>query len=521
MSEQENKPRLCHLVKWPDNIFQGYGFNLHAEKGKAGQYIGKVDEGSPSEAAGLKDGDRIVEVNGVNIGNENHQQVVTRIKAGGDEVKLLVVDQETDRIYKENKQVVKSDLPEVVYLTSKRPRPDEQDNTDEPEASPRVSVNGDDDRKSEKSERSEKSDHSEPREPEDEPEIVAAPVQNEEDREEEEVELASEHLPRNCRITKWPDFQGYGFNLHAERDRVGQFIGKIDDDSPAEAAGLKEGDRIIEVNGANIENETHQQVIQRIKAGGETTTLMVLDREADDFYKAKGMTISSQMSIVRQLANPTRGGAVSNGVPPPAEDQPQEELSSQFYPRLCHIKKWPDFQGYGFNLHAEKDRKGQFIGQIDADSPAEAGGLKDGDRIIEVNGSNIEDDTHQQVIQKIKAGGDETRMLVLDRPADDYFKSKGIRVNSSMENVRTITTPARSPQVNGTSSKVTNSAPVSSYQPATKPVEPSRQPASNGDVDFTKLSAKEMRELVASKKKKDPRKENTDFRRKYDEFNRL
>lgn len=131
MSDQENKPRLCHLSKWPDNIFPGYGFNLHAEKGKAGQYIGKVDEGSPSEAAGLKESDRIVEVNGVNIGNENHQQVVTRIKAGGEEVKLLVVDAETDRIYKENKQVVRNDLPEVVYLTSIRPRPDEQDNTGE------------------------------------------------------------------------------------------------------------------------------------------------------------------------------------------------------------------------------------------------------------------------------------------------------------------------------------------------------------------------------------------------------
>lgn len=115
-------------------------------------------------------------------------------------------------------------------------------------------------------------------------------------------------MPRNCKISKWPDFQGYGFNLHAERDRVGQFIGKIDDDSPAEAAGLKEGDRIVEVNGANIENETHQQVIQRIKAGGDVTTLMVLDRQGDDYYKTKGMTVSSDMSIVRQLSNPARGG---------------------------------------------------------------------------------------------------------------------------------------------------------------------------------------------------------------------
>ena len=67
------KPRLCHLRKI--SAFNGYGFNLHAEKGKAGQFIGKVDEGSPAQMAGLREGDRIIEVNGTNIGNENHSQV--------------------------------------------------------------------------------------------------------------------------------------------------------------------------------------------------------------------------------------------------------------------------------------------------------------------------------------------------------------------------------------------------------------------------------------------------------------
>lgn len=95
--------------------------------------------------------------------------------------------------------------------------------------------------------------------------------------------------------------------MHAERDRVGQFIGKIDEDSPAEEAGLREGDRILEVNGANIENETHQQVIARIKAGGDCTTMLVLDREGDDHYKSKGITVSSHMSIVKQLLNQPRG----------------------------------------------------------------------------------------------------------------------------------------------------------------------------------------------------------------------
>ena len=105
-------PRLCHMKKWPD--FNGYGFNLHAEKGRVGQYIGKVDPGSPAVAAGLKENDRIVEVNGTNIANENHQQVVSRIKAVANEVKLLVVDRETDDYYKDKRVVVRGDMDSVV-----------------------------------------------------------------------------------------------------------------------------------------------------------------------------------------------------------------------------------------------------------------------------------------------------------------------------------------------------------------------------------------------------------------------
>lgn len=116
-----NTIRLCHIIKWDD--FEGYGFNLHAEKGKPGQYIGKVDEGSPAEAAGLKEGDRIIEVNGVNIANENHKQVVQRIKAMPEETKLLVVDADSDNYYKAQNVVIKSTHPNVVYQKTPMPQP--------------------------------------------------------------------------------------------------------------------------------------------------------------------------------------------------------------------------------------------------------------------------------------------------------------------------------------------------------------------------------------------------------------
>ena len=58
-------PRLCLLVKRQD--FDGYGFNLHAERGMPGQFVGLIDHGSPAEVSGLRQGDRIVEVNAVNV----------------------------------------------------------------------------------------------------------------------------------------------------------------------------------------------------------------------------------------------------------------------------------------------------------------------------------------------------------------------------------------------------------------------------------------------------------------------
>ncbi|XP_023214148.1 Na(+)/H(+) exchange regulatory cofactor NHE-RF1-like [Centruroides sculpturatus] len=125
LSEDAPAPRLCHLIKWDD--FDGYGFNLHAEKSKAGQYIGKVDEGSPAEYADLREGDCIVEVNGVNIANENHKQVVERIKAVPNETRLLVIDEEGKKWYKDRKLVVKGTQHNVIYNKTPVPRPRHKD----------------------------------------------------------------------------------------------------------------------------------------------------------------------------------------------------------------------------------------------------------------------------------------------------------------------------------------------------------------------------------------------------------
>lgn len=58
-------------------------------------------------------------------------------------------------------------------------------------------------------------------------------------------EAPSEMRPRLCVIERGSN--GYGFNLHSERARPGQYVRAVDEDSPAERAGLQPKDRILQV----------------------------------------------------------------------------------------------------------------------------------------------------------------------------------------------------------------------------------------------------------------------------------
>ena len=108
---------------------------------------------------------------------------------------------------------------------------------------------------------------------------------------------------RLCRIRTTPGGQGFGFNMQAEKGRPGQFISSVDPGSCAEKAGVKAGDRIVEVNGLNIEQDSHKQVVEKIKAVPNETTLLLVDREADRYFSEKGTVLSSSLAGVVKLEN--------------------------------------------------------------------------------------------------------------------------------------------------------------------------------------------------------------------------
>ncbi|XP_061080350.1 Na(+)/H(+) exchange regulatory cofactor NHE-RF2-like isoform X3 [Conger conger] len=110
---------------------------------------------------------------------------------------------------------------------------------------------------------------------------------------------------------------------------------------------------------------------------------------------------------------------------PDGADQDQElERVTELFPRLCRLVRVDT--GYGFNLHSDKARPGQYIRSLEPGSPADHAGLRPQDRLVEVNGINIESLRHTEVVAFIKSGGEQTRLLVVDPDTDERFKKLGI-----------------------------------------------------------------------------------------------
>ncbi|XP_075759829.1 Na(+)/H(+) exchange regulatory cofactor NHE-RF1 isoform X2 [Pelodiscus sinensis] len=237
-------------------------------------------------------------------------------------------------------------------------------------------------------------------------------------------------LPRLCCLEKGPN--GYGFHLHGEKGKVGQFIRLVEPNSPAQAAGLRAGDRLVEVNGENVEKESHQQVVNRIRSAVGAVRLLVVDAETDQQLQKLGIQCREELVRGLPAAGQEKPEEKSNEepleTPKEQEERPEEEeeetshpaARKELRPRLCQMKKGPN--GYGFNLHSDKTKPGQFIRAVDPDSPAESSGLRPQDRIIEVNGQCMEGKQHSDVVTAIKAGGDETKLLVVDNLTDEFFK---------------------------------------------------------------------------------------------------
>ena len=137
--------------------------------------------------------------------------------------------------------------------------------------------------------------------------------------------MSSAPQPRLCNVKKWPHFDGFGFTLHSDKNDGSQIIGKVDEDSPARAGGLKPHDKIIEINGVNVTRENHKQVVQRIKSGGDETILLVADNECQEYHDEQDLVIKSSLPYILHLSSEKHNDTSSDSE---EEEEPVRQVSN-------------------------------------------------------------------------------------------------------------------------------------------------------------------------------------------------
>jgi hypothetical protein len=226
--------------------------------------------------------------------------------------------------------------------------------------------------------------------------------------------------PRLCLIQKQDSSQEYGFNLHAEKK--GQFIGAVDQGSPADLAGLKQGDRIFAVNGASIVGTPHKTVVSWIKSDPLKCEMLVVSENDYQWYNENNIPIDMSLPNIIRVCKEKRQPAGSRSAVGGSGKTPPMQLPP---PRLCRLQKHSLADEFGFNLHAERG-KGHFIGSVDKGGIGDRAGLVMGQRIVGVNDKPIYPDTpHKEVVSLIKKDPLCTELLVVSEEVDRWYAENG------------------------------------------------------------------------------------------------
>ncbi|KAM3923901.1 Na(+)/H(+) exchange regulatory cofactor NHE-RF4 [Leptodactylus fuscus] len=216
------------------------------------------------------------------------------------------------------------------------------------------------------------------------------------------ISILSNYIPESCPRPKLclvrNEGKGFGFTTSATGGVRGTFQLTVEDGGAAQKAGVPQGARLLEVNGENIVSFTMSQLTKKVQQSGSRVVLLVLDSSAWGEYESRGVTPSLAFA----------------------------ETSSLLYqPRKLHLVRCP--QGYGFLLRQEKclGGHGQFLRELDPGLPAEVAGMREGDRLLAVNGQNVEGLEHDDIVSLIQASGKQVTLLVISNEGDRFYSEIG------------------------------------------------------------------------------------------------
>ncbi|NXA08835.1 NHRF3 protein, partial [Sapayoa aenigma] len=333
------QPWLCYLVKEE----KGYGFSLKTTEGQKGLFIVELSSQGAAAKAGVQNNDRLIEINGKNVENDTHEEVVEKVKKSENHVMFLLSNEETDHYFTSQKMVLSKENASLRFLPLK---------------------------------------------------------------------------PRLIEIQKGKS--GYGFYLRLEQNTGEHVIKDVNSGSPAAMAGLKDNDILVAVNGEQVDGLDHESVVAKIKQAEAKTTLLVVDKETDTMYKLAQISPFSYYYKAQD----------SNAARVEERMELHTEQKVNHKPRICKMVKGSS--GFGFSLNMIKSKPGLFISEVQKHGPADMAGVENDDFLVEVNGANVINEPYDKVVARIQNSGDRLTLLVCSKDAYRYFQGQNIPITASM-----------------------------------------------------------------------------------------
>ncbi|KAM3615503.1 uncharacterized protein V6R79_003137 [Siganus canaliculatus] len=217
----------------------------------------------------------------------------------------------------------------------------------------------------------------------------------------DDLEPVQGPLPRMCHMKRL-EGQTFGFNMHSDQSSQGLEITSVEPWSPAELSGLRDGDRVLEVNEEFVGNMDFHRVVKKIQSCGLHLFVLVLTAEEYEEAQSDGVDL-------QYLVKAYKG-------------------ESWTRPRLCHICRDPEY-GLGMTIIPVQGQKGRaHVVSTATDGPAEKAGVRAGDRVVWINGIPVSSLTHSILSRMVKRLGDSVTVLVVDGESERHYVRKKLPI---------------------------------------------------------------------------------------------
>ncbi|XP_063339432.1 protein scribble homolog isoform X2 [Pelmatolapia mariae] len=350
----------------------GLGISIAGGKGSTpykgddeGIFISRVSEEGPAARAGVKVGDKLLEVNGVDLHEAEHHTAVEALRSSGATVSMTVL---RERMVEPENAITTTPLrPEDDYFPRERRSSGLAFNLENSPSGPR--------------------------------------------------QRFSTCLIRNDKGLGFSIAGGKGSTPYRTGD-TGIYISRIAEGGAAHKdSTLRVGDRVISINGVDMTEARHDQAVALLTGTSPTIALLV-ERDLNAPGGSPGQTRARAHSPPppEPSDSPDQDEeSLGNHLSRMEDEYPIEEVTlvKSGGPLGLSIVGGSDHASHPFGIN----EPGVFISKVIPHGLASQCGLRVGDRILEVNSIDLRHATHQEAVRALLANKQEIRMLVRRDPS--------------------------------------------------------------------------------------------------------